>query len=323
MQKAAHAALALALALPLIAQTPGVPQPPPAAPAAPAARAAAPPQQQPSEGQKLMRAGKLDEALAWYQGELKKTPNSVALNNSAGVILDLQGRTKEARTHFQRAIDAADTPLARANAHRAMAMSYAFDGDCANTWKHQEVAAKHFESTGDFNRQGEMFNEAARVCVESGDLDTAERLYRAGQEAAMKQEKLTAMQAALWKYRTEHAMGRIEARRGNVEKARKHVAAARALLDGNKEMAENQETYYPYLTGYVALHGGDSKTALAELQKASQNDPFIQLLMAQAHEKLGQKDEAMALYRKVAASTGHNPAAATAQPVARKKLAGR
>lgn len=270
-----------------------------------------------------MRAGDLDAALAWYRVELEKTPGSASLNNSAGVILDLLGRTREARVHFQRAIDAADSPLSRANAQRAMAMSYAFEGDCASTWKYQEYAAKHFESAGDYVRQGEMFNEAARVCVETGDLDLAQKLYVGGQDAAAKKADLTPAQKALWKFRAEHALARIAARRGNADEARKHVAAARAALDSNAEMAKDQEVFFPYLTGYVALYSGDAKTALADLQKANQNDVFVQVLMAQAHEKLGQKEEAMTLYRKVAATTAHNPAAAAAQPLARKKVAGK
>src|SRR5581483_9494644 len=89
--------------------------------------------------QDLVRSGKLEEALDVYQSELKTSPNSVAANNGAGVILDLLGRTKEAKTYFNRAIEAADTPAAKANARRALAMSYAFDNDCANTAKNEEL----------------------------------------------------------------------------------------------------------------------------------------------------------------------------------------
>ena len=57
------------------------------------------------------------------------------------------------------------------------------------------------------------------------------------------------------------------------------------------------------------------------MQKANQNDPFVQVLMAQAHEKLGERDQAMALYGKAASATAHNPPAAFARPFAAKKLA--
>jgi hypothetical protein len=44
-----------------------------------------------------------------------------------GIQLDLEGKGVEARTAFQKEIDTAVTPAAKANAQRAMAMSWAFD----------------------------------------------------------------------------------------------------------------------------------------------------------------------------------------------------
>ncbi len=284
---------------------------------------AAPPPEQPEfvkRAQGLVRSGSLDEALGVYQTELKTSPNSVAANNGAGVVLDLLGRTKEAKAYFNRAIELADTPVAKANARRALAMSYAFDNDCANTVKYEEMAADHWASVPDYFRVGELYNEAARVCIEAGALDTAEKLYLRGQEAGLKEPNIAPVRVALWKYRTEHALARLAARRGQPEEAKKHVAAARALLDGNAEMAKDQEIFFPYLTGYVALYGGDAKTALADLQKARQDDPFIQVLMAQAYEKLGDREQADALYKKAAATTAHNPPAAYARPMAAKKI---
>ena len=270
--------------------------------------------------QQLVRDGSLDAALIVYQAELKTSPSSVAAHNGAGVTLDLLGRTKEAKVHFLRAIELAATGAAKANAQRAMAMSYAFDNDCANAAKYDGLAADYWASVPDYFRQGELYNEAARVCIEAGALNTAEKLYLRGQEAGLKEPNITPQRAALWNFRTEHALARIAARRGESDEAKKHVAAARAILDANPEMAKDQEIFFPYLTGYVAFYGGDAKTALAEMQKARQDDPFIQVLMAQAYEKLGDRENADALYKKAAAATGHNPPAAYARPFAAKKL---
>ncbi|HLJ72959.1 MAG TPA: tetratricopeptide repeat protein [Thermoanaerobaculia bacterium] len=288
-----------------------------------AAFAQQPPQQQPEfvkHAQDLVRSGKIEEALAVYQAELKTSPDSVAANNGAGVVLDLLGRTKEAKVHFDRAIEHADTPAAKANAQRALAMSFAFDNDCANAAKYDELAADYYASVPDWFRAGEIYNEAARVCIETGSLDTAEKLYRRGEEAGLKEPNISPARVALWKFRMEHALARIAARRGQPEVAKQHVAAARALLDSNPEMAKDQEIFYPYLTGYVALYSGDPKTALADLQKARQEDPFIQLLMAEAYEKLGETAKAKELYAKAATTTAHNPVGAYVRPRAMKKI---
>ena len=99
------------------------------------------------------------------------------------------------------------------------------------------------------------------------------------------------------------------------------MAAAKALLD--KGTNPNQAPFYPYLAGYVAFYGGDYRTALAELGKANQRDPFILSLIAQTYEKLGRTDEAMATYKKVLEFTMHNPTNAYARPLAVRKLATR
>jgi tetratricopeptide (TPR) repeat protein len=76
----------------------------------------------------------------------------------------------------------------------------------------------------------------------------------------------------------------------------------------------------PYLEGYVAFYAGDYKAALQHLNKANQNDPFIQCLTGQTYEKLGEKDKAMEYYGKASTASSHNPPAAYAVPLARKKL---
>src|ERR1039458_2078055 len=97
----------------------------------------------------------------------------------------------------------------------------------------------------------------------------------------------------LWNFRWEHAQARIAARRGDQAEAQKHVAAAKAILD--KGTIPEQAVFFPYLKGYVAFYAGDYKTALAELSKANPNDPFIQCMIGQTYEKLGEKDKAVGL----------------------------
>lgn len=271
-------------------------------------------------GQQLMRDGKMEEALALYRQEIKNTPNSVQAHNAAGVVLDLMGRGAEARQHFAKAIEVAPNPQAKSNAQRQMAMSYAFENDCQNTVRFGQQVFDYQVAEKNFYQQGNVANEVARVCLEAGDLDTAQKWYQLGHDAGLKEPDIKPERIALWRFRLEHAQARLAARRNQMEQARKHVAAAKALLDQSPELAREQAIFFPYLTGYVAFYGGDFKTALTELQKANQDDPFIQMLIGQTHEKLGQREMALEFYRKAAQTTAHNPAAAYARPFARKKL---
>jgi len=70
----------------------------------------------------------------------------------------------------------------------------------------------------------------------------------------------------------------------------------------------------------VALYGGDYKSALEDLKQANQDDAFIQCLLAQTYEKLGDTAKATEYYRKAVAVSSHNPPAAYAIRVAGKKL---
>src|SRR5579862_3160079 len=91
-------------------------------------------QQQPEfvkQGQRLIREGKPDDALALYRNTLQTEPDSLPANMAAGTVLDLMEKGEEARKYFSKAIEVADTPEHKAGAQRAMAMSYAFEGNCA------------------------------------------------------------------------------------------------------------------------------------------------------------------------------------------------
>lgn len=239
--------------------------------------------------------------------------------------LDLQGKGAEARQLFQKAIESAETPAAKANAQRAMAMSWAFEGNCKETARYEQMVIDYWvtrekEDRNAFYQEGEMADEAARACIDSGDLDAAATWYKKGHDLGLKETAISADRKALWEYRWEHAQARIAARRGNRDEAEKHIAAAKAALDSMTDLKQQQQAFFPYLTGYVAFYLGDYKKALADLQQANQNDPYIQCLLGQTYEKLGEKDKAMEYYRKAAATNAHNPPAAYAKPFAQKKL---
>ena len=260
-----------------------------------------------------------------------RTPRADSLREASR--LDSEGSTTKARELIQKLVDSAPDPAARAESQRALAMSYAFDGDCANAAKTEDFVIAYWatreqaEPQNAFYQEGEMANEAARVCIDAGDFNTAEKYYRRGTELGLKEPEPRSHAKSLWDFRLAHALARLAARRGNRPEAQKQVAAARAALDGDKTMAAQQERFYPYLTGYVALYTGDLKGAEADLTKAlsmqgNTNDPFFNCLLAMTYEKLGQKDKAREFYQKAYdLATGHNPPAAFVRPFARKKLA--
>jgi tetratricopeptide (TPR) repeat protein len=246
--------------------------------------------------------------------------------------LDLEGRTAEAKRLLQAAMDSLADPAARAGAWRAMAMSYAFDGDCAGTVKYERMVIDYWktreaaEPQNAFYQQGEIANEAARVCIDAGDLAAAGRWYRTGFELGNKEPEPRTHPRSLWDFRLAHALGRIAARRGDAAGAARQVAAARRALDSDSTMAAQQERFFPYLVGYVELYAGDAARAQSELARAlslrgNERDPFMHTLLGMAYEKLGRQDDARAEYLKALdLATAHNPPSAFTRRFLRGKL---
>jgi tetratricopeptide (TPR) repeat protein len=246
--------------------------------------------------------------------------------------LDLRGETKQARVMFQKMIDSAPTPAAKTAAQRAMAMSYAFDRDCANTVKYESMVIAYWatreqaEPQNAFYQQGEMANEAARVCIDAGDLAAAAQWYRKGYELGVKEPAPQTHPKSLWDYRLAHALGRLAARKGDKAEAERQIANARRALESDTAMAAQQERFFPYLVGYVALYTNDLPTAEAQFTKAialrgNEKDPFMHALLAMTYERMGRTGEANALYRKAYdMATSHNPPSAFVRPLVREKL---
>jgi tetratricopeptide (TPR) repeat protein len=245
--------------------------------------------------------------------------------------LDAEGKHQEARVIFQKLIDNAPDEQARAQVNRRMAMSYGYDANCARVIEYEEkVIAYHVtrrasEPQDAHYQEGEMANEAARVCHDHGFLDEAERMYRRGSELGNMEPEPRTHPRSLWDYRLAHALGRINARRGNAAEAQRWIAEARKALDSDPEMAEGQERYFPYLVGYVALYTGDLKTAEEQIMKAIasglDNDPFQVVLLGMTYEKMGNQAKATEMYeRAFEMSDGSNPPNVYSRYFTRQKL---
>jgi tetratricopeptide (TPR) repeat protein len=217
-------------------------------------------------GAQLVNAGDFQEALKVFQSDLAIDPKSAVANNGAAVTLDLMGRLADARPYFSAAIKAANTPLERALAERAMAVGYGFAGDCANAEKLEKRAFDFYYETGDFPNAGDVADEAARLCLDSGDLDRAAEWYRRGHDTGMQEPKITQERRDLWDFRLAHARARIAIRHGKTADAQKQVAKAHEILERGR--IPEQEPYFPYHEGYVAFYSEDYKATLQALNRA-------------------------------------------------------
>ncbi len=271
------------------------------------------------QARKLNLDGKQDEALALYRRALERSPDLVDAHLGAGIALDLKGNYKEARLHFAKAIELAPDG-GRNQALTAMGVSYAFENDAKGSSTFYRHVFDRQMASQDLGGAAETANALGRVQLESGDLDEAFKWYQTGYETSRRQPKLPGDQIDLWDLRWAHAQARIAARKGQAAEARAEIAIVQALVD--KGTNPEQRIQLPYLIGYVDLYLKDDRSAIAQLEKADQTDPFILVLLARAHERLHEDAQARAYYEKVLASNAHSLNNAFARPLARKKAAG-
>lgn len=270
------------------------------------------------QGEKLNSEGQPEAAVALYQRALQLSPDLYQAQLFMGVTLDLEGKYQEARQHLAKAIELS-SEQETTQALRVMAVSYAFE---RNTDRASEYERRAFDLQYKWQKYEDAAataNELARIYLESGDTDNAFQWYQTGKLTGLRKPNLTQAEKDLWNFRWEAALARIDARSGKREEALKHLATAKAILATGDN--PDQQHFYPYLAGYVALYTGDYNTAITELQKADQKDPFVLGLEAQTYEKLGDKAHAKEYYEKVMTINTHNPSNAFARPLAREKLA--
>jgi tetratricopeptide (TPR) repeat protein len=269
------------------------------------------------DAEALIDAGDVPAAVTALERAVAASPKSFDARLALGQALDLDGRYGAARRHLEEAIKLAPDDR-RNQALTILGISYAFEAK-------PDEAARYYQRVFDAHVQADnrgaastTANALGRIYLESGNVKKAEEWYRTGYETARKVSNQSGTQLALAEMRWHNAMGRIEARRGDRAAAMTHAAEAKALLD--KGGNDNQRPFYPYLLGYIAFYSKDYRTAIQELSSGDLEDPFVLGLIAQAHEKLGNREQAAEFYRKVLASPDHSINAAFARPKARAFL---
>src|SRR5689334_21812780 len=154
-----------------------------------------------------------------------RTPRGDSLRQAQQ--LDVDGKYVQSRAIFQTLIDNAPDAAAKAAAQRRMAVSHAFEGHCGEAVRYEEMVIDYWrtrekeEPQNAFFQEGEMANEAARLCIDAGDLTTADRMYKRGAELGNKEPEPRTHPKSLWDYRLAHAMARLAARKGDRSEERR------------------------------------------------------------------------------------------------------
>jgi len=164
-----------------------------------------------------------------------------------------------------------------------------------------------------------VWNAMARINLENGRLEEAMKAYEKGYES-VPGSNLPEDQKQTWLGRLRHGKARVLARMGKHEEAWAEVEAIKKMIEDGGEPAKQYWPAYHYVAGYAKLEAGDHAKAVEHLKQADTNDPFQTLLLARAHAKLGQKDEARKAYQKILDSQWVGIERPLAYPEAKRKI---
>jgi tetratricopeptide (TPR) repeat protein len=164
-----------------------------------------------------------------------------------------------------------------------------------------------------------IWNSIGRINLENGRLDEAMKAYEKGYES-VPGSGLPEDQKQVWLGRLHHGRCRVLAKMGKHEEAWAGALTIKKMIDDGGEAGKQYIPAYHYLAGYLKLEAGDWKAAAEELKQANPQDPFHQLLLARAYDRLGDKENAKKAYEAVVASQQNGLERALAWPEAKRKL---
>jgi tetratricopeptide (TPR) repeat protein len=282
--------------------------------------------------------GRFDQAMAMYREAIALNPGNVRARLGLAHALDFTGQHAEARAQYQALLDGTAKPPAYI--FSGLATSYVFD-------RHFAEARAALQRWADLTpaRAGRDVEEAVaffEVAVAGGAFDEAERLIErqyapiekpAPMVSSPTLDRHALMDRLQW-MRYTAARAAMSARAGRAADARRWIAEAEAQARNIQDAltaftaATGADTggLKPYdhlapTAGEVAFYLGDTAGAIRLLSNAPNKSPRFNLVLGQAYEREGQRNEARAAYAAVLKEGSLTIEVAWARPIAQERLA--
>ena len=266
----------------------------------------------------LMRTGKYDDSIKQYNMALAKDPTFRASYRGIGNNYGYKGDYVKSRATYQIMFDKASNDGERNQALTSIANSFIAEGKIDEALAVTEKRRIMAETAGDMQAVFALHNLAGIINTESGNLDAAAKHFA----MATKVSDDPAFAPTLRENRrfNERAQqARVLAAKGEFDAARVQLEAMGQFLSTRKDI--NRERNFNQASGYVELKQKNYAKANEFFAKANPNDPLVWYYRAVAHEGLGDKKAAAALYRRIADwNQLDTPGYAFARPRAMAKL---
>lgn len=237
----------------------------------------------------LMKMGKYDVSIEYYQKALAVNPNFVASHIGIATNLNFKGNHQDARKQLQKLYDMARNDGERRAAHFATAISYVDQGEmdkALTELKKQYTLAEDINDAsamaGDLGLMGDILREMGR-------LDEALAKYS---QAVKVIEGSNLSEGVKDNTRRGYLFnaGRIAVKKNDFADAKAKAAEYSKQVQAISNPFQIRLSHE--LAGMIALDKEDFEKALEELQQANQQNPYNLYRMALAYKGKGEKDKA-------------------------------
>jgi tetratricopeptide (TPR) repeat protein len=248
----------------------------------------------------LMRMGRFDESVAMYRKALATDPNFSPSYIGIASNLTYQGRHDAARAEAGKLSRAARNDADRRNALFATAIAYADEGKLdealAELKKQYAVAQKISDAaamSGDAVAMGD-------VLLEAGKPEEARKQYEKALQLQLDSD-LSAEVKEDARLVHHYNLGRVAIHSKDLAGARKH---AEAFMQGATAKNNSAEIRLAHeLAGTIALKEKQFDQAIAHLDQANQQDPYVLYRTGKAYKGKGDQAKADELFRRAATHT--------------------
>lgn len=265
------------------------------------------------------QAGKFDKAVEYYTRALKINPDYINVYRRRGDAKFFSGDVAGARADYRLGLERAKG-ADRPGLLFATAFTYVHEGEIDEAAKYYRQAIEIAEAEREFVMISSGWDALGRSYLEAGRLMEAADAYRRGFEASRRAPDYSETDKLLWEGRWRHARGRILAKIGEFDAAMEHAEWIRRELEKAGNPNPQYAKSYHYLVGYILLEKRDYKAALEHLSRANTDDVFIKLLLARAHDGLGDRAAAEKLMKEIASYTLGSVPSSIARPEALRWL---
>jgi tetratricopeptide (TPR) repeat protein len=245
----------------------------------------------------LLKTGRFDESIAQYRKALSLDPHFIGSHFGIAANLIYQGKYDRAIAETQKLASASRNDGERRQAHFARALVYADQG------KH-DLAVKELEreyaiaaKAGDNAQMANDVESIGFVLLSAGRPDQAQKRFQQALDIAAN-STLSAEAKEDLKLGHHYDLARLAVAKGD-------LATAKSEAETYQKGAEAKDNEFRIkqaheLNGTIAIKEKDYDKATGELEKASQQDPYVIYLLATAYEGKGDRTKAREFYQQAA-----------------------